>query len=367
MSLVFSLFFCSLRVLVLESHFHCTPVNPRHAPANSMDELSLRDANHSSNQGKHPCPLQSTPRFYFPPTPGACPNSPYPLGDHSATTTVPATPDINDSPWLFSYDTVRPMSFTDLLKTPLNVYGGPTESESVRLPLSLPGGATTVSGEQVTVLITPCGGGINPQEMRSVGLPMEGLHQATVGVGGTAANSARDAPTLDRLSGLSTAAGDSLQVRNTEAVERTRDSLTPDTCLSGLSTGARGPPQVHNTEAVDRTRGPLTPDPRVSGLSTGAGGPLQRKAATEQRRVKQQAIANAVAELLEEQEVRINEIAKAHSVLPEKVRLLITRETHYRKRHEESLANALVHIKAHQVNADLPCGNNPHVNTWDVE
>ncbi|KAI5984416.1 hypothetical protein EDD15DRAFT_2177263 [Pisolithus albus] len=201
--------------------------------------------------------------------------------------------------------------------------------------------------------------------MRSVGLPTEGLHQATVGVGGTAANSARDAPALDRLSGLSTAAGDSPQVRNTEAAERTRESLTPDTCLSGLSTGAGGPPQVHNTEAADRTRGPLAPDPRVSGLSTGAGGPPQvlndaswksrnpgmpvipprssekldtaqraaRKAAAEQRRVKQQAVADAVAELLEEQEVRINEIAKAHSVLPEKVRLLITGETHYRKRH----------------------------------
>ncbi|KAI6134290.1 hypothetical protein EV401DRAFT_2064047 [Pisolithus croceorrhizus] len=168
-----------------------------------MDELSSRDANPSSNQGKHPCPLQPSPRFYFPPTPGACPNSPYPLGDHSTTTTMPATPDIDDLPWLFSYDTVCPMSFTYLLKTPPNVYGGPTESESICLPqptmssatspnqsLSPPGGATTMSGEQVTVPITPCGGGINPQEMRSASLPTEGLHEATAGVGGTAANSA---------------------------------------------------------------------------------------------------------------------------------------------------------------------------------
>ncbi|KAI5991174.1 hypothetical protein EDD15DRAFT_2131600, partial [Pisolithus albus] len=81
-----------------------------------------------------------------------------------------------------------------------------------------------------------------------------------------------------------------------------------------------------------------------------------RKVAAEQRRAKQQAISDAVAELLEEQETCINEIAKAHSVLPEKVRLLITGETHYRKRREESLANTLVHIKARQVNSDLPCG-----------
>ncbi|KAI6015896.1 hypothetical protein BKA83DRAFT_4060901, partial [Pisolithus microcarpus] len=81
-----------------------------------------------------------------------------------------------------------------------------------------------------------------------------------------------------------------------------------------------------------------------------------RKVTAEQRRVSQQAVCDAVAELLEEQEMRINEIAKAHNVLPAKVKLLITGETHYRNRREESLANALVRIKAHQVNADRPSG-----------
>ncbi|KAI6006786.1 hypothetical protein EDD15DRAFT_2137876, partial [Pisolithus albus] len=81
-----------------------------------------------------------------------------------------------------------------------------------------------------------------------------------------------------------------------------------------------------------------------------------RKVAAEQRRVKQEAVSRAVAELLEEQDTRINEIAKAHCILPEKVRLLITGETHYRNRREESLANALVRIKARQVNADRPHG-----------
>ncbi|KAI6018967.1 hypothetical protein BKA83DRAFT_4057712, partial [Pisolithus microcarpus] len=81
-----------------------------------------------------------------------------------------------------------------------------------------------------------------------------------------------------------------------------------------------------------------------------------RKVAAEQRRVSQQAVCDAVAELLEEQEMRVNEIAKAHNVLPAKVKLLITGETHYRNRREESLANALVRIKARQVNADRPSG-----------
>ncbi|KAI5990755.1 hypothetical protein EDD15DRAFT_2169882 [Pisolithus albus] len=47
-----------------------------------------------------------------------------------------------------------------------------------------------------------------------------------------------------------------------------------------------------------------------------------RKVAAEQRRVKQEAISRAVAELLEEQDTRINEIAKAHCILPEKVYML---------------------------------------------
>ncbi|KAI6101304.1 hypothetical protein F5141DRAFT_1066043 [Pisolithus sp. B1] len=62
----------------------------------------------------------------------------------------------------------------------------------------------------------------------------------------------------------------------------------------------------------------------------------------------------------------INEIAKAHSILPEKVRLLITGETHYRKRHEESLVNTLVHIKAHQELQEM-VANDPDMQNLDEE
>ncbi|KAI5982469.1 hypothetical protein EDD15DRAFT_2377762 [Pisolithus albus] len=259
-----------------------------------MDGLPLQDANPSSNQGKSPCPLQPIPRFYFPPTPGARPDSPYPLGDNSATATVPVTPNINGLAWQFSDDTVRHMSFTDLLQDSIDVYGGHTELDSVRLPpptasstifpnqsLTDPGGAATVLGEQLAVPV------------------------------------ARDASTFtqDRLPGLSTAARDPLPVLNTEATEGTRDAPAPDSCLPTLSTGAGDPPQALN-DASWKSRNPGRPViPPRSSEKLDAAQRAARKAAAELRRVKQQAVTNAVAELLEEQETRINEIAKAHSVL----------------------------------------------------
>ncbi|KAI6167766.1 hypothetical protein EDD17DRAFT_1751158 [Pisolithus thermaeus] len=161
-----------------------------------------------------PQATKPTPRFYLPPTSGAQPNSPYHLGDHSATTTVPAIPNINDPPWQFSYNTAHPMSFMDLLKSSLNV-----DLESGHLPqpttnfptlptqsLLVLTGATTISRDQAAVPITPCKGGINPQEMMSVSLPMEGHHEAAVAVGGTFANPAQDVPAPDHLSVLSTTA-----------------------------------------------------------------------------------------------------------------------------------------------------------------
>ncbi|KAI5985939.1 hypothetical protein EDD15DRAFT_2175393 [Pisolithus albus] len=139
-------------------------------------------------------------------------------------------------------------------------------------------------------------------------------------------------------------------------MEGTRDAAVPDVCRSGLSAVAGDPPPALN-DASWKSWNPGKPViPPRSSEKLDAVQRAARKVAAEQRRAKQQAISDAVAELLEEQETRINEIAKAHSVLPEKVRLLITGETHYRKRREESLANALVRIKARQVNSDLPCG-----------
>ncbi|KAI6102009.1 hypothetical protein EV401DRAFT_1876248 [Pisolithus croceorrhizus] len=136
----------------------------------------------------------------------------------------------------------------------------------------------------------------------------------------------------------------------------TQNTPVPATYPHRPSTGTRGPPQVLDN-ASWRSWNPGKPviSPRSS-EKLDAAQRAARKVAAEQRQAKQQAISKAVAELLEEQETHINEIAKAHSVLPEKVKLLITGETHYRNRCEESLANALVRIKARQVNADRPSG-----------
>ncbi|KAI6021072.1 hypothetical protein EDC04DRAFT_2901507 [Pisolithus marmoratus] len=307
--------------------------------------------------------------------PGARPNSPYPIDDPSVTITVPATPDINGSAWRFSNNTGRPMLFMDLLESSLYDYGGHTELESIHLPqpttnsiiypnqsLADPGGATTMSKEQLAVPITPCEGGADSWATMRDNLPMEPLHDATVAVGRCPINPALDASTQDRLSGLSTEAGDAPQVLSTEPMTGPQDMPMPDTRLSGLSTGARDPLQVSN-DASWKFQNPGKPViPPHSSEKLDAAQRAARTAAAELRHVKQQAISDAVAELLEEQEAHINEIMKAHSILPEKVRLLITGETHYKKRHEESLANALVHIKACQVNADLPCGQKFQLN-----
>ncbi|KAI5992242.1 hypothetical protein EDD15DRAFT_2168562 [Pisolithus albus] len=193
---------------------------------------------------------------------------------------------------------------------------------------------TAVSGQQ-DLVATPCEAGLNPSENTSVDLPTvpteclpgtpavpSSSHEVTAT---TREASAQDTPIADtRPSGPSAGTGDSHHT------------------LTNASWKSQNPGQPvispHNSEKLD------------------AAQRAARKAASEQRRVKQIAVGDAIAELLEEQETRINEIAKAHCILPEKVRLLITGETHYKNRRAESLANALVRIKACQVNADRPRG-----------
>ncbi|KAI6111207.1 hypothetical protein F5141DRAFT_1063538 [Pisolithus sp. B1] len=240
---------------------------------------------------KNLCPLQLTPRFYFPPIPGAHPNPPYPLVDHSATTGLSGIADVNDPSWEFSYNVVNPSSFMDLLRSPLDVYGNPTGLEGVHLPQPTCEGGSNLQAEISAILLT---------------VPIEGE---------------------GRLEGLAATPADPL-----------------------------GPPQVLN-DASWRSWNPRKPviSPHSS-EKLDAAQRAARKVTAEQRQVKQQAVSKAVAKLLEEQETHINEIMKAHSILSEKVKLLITGETHYRNRCEESLANTLVRIKACQVNADCPSG-----------
>ncbi|KIK20518.1 hypothetical protein PISMIDRAFT_12899 [Pisolithus microcarpus 441] len=242
------------------------------------------------------------------------------------------------------------MSFMDLLGSPLVVYDHPTNVDDVHLPqppieppafpnqnLSVPKDVTAMSGQQVIVADMLCKRGINPLENASVSLPMvptEGRPEVPSEVGSMVL--------CEVAMGMGEAS--------------TPHTSVPDTRLSRPPAGAGDPPQALSNASwkIWNPGQPVIPPHGLEKLD--ATQRTARKVASEQRRVKQQAISDVVAELLEEQETRINEIAKAHSILPEKVRLLINGETHYRNKQEESLANALVCIKARQVNTDRPRG-----------
>ncbi|KIK12898.1 hypothetical protein PISMIDRAFT_18388 [Pisolithus microcarpus 441] len=313
-----------------------------------MEEFSVRGADCSSDRDKGPRPLQPTPRFYFPPIPSARPDSPYPVDGDSTITSVSDIPAVNDPSWNFTHDPACPMSFMDLLGSPLVIYDHPANVDDVHLPqppielpafpdqnLSVPKDVTAMSGQQVVVADTLCKRGINPLENVSVSLPMvptEGRPEVPSEVGSVVLH--------EVAMGMGEASAPHTSV--------------PDTHLSRPPAGARDPPQALSN-ASWKIRNPGQPViPPHGSEKLDATQRTARKVASEQRRVKQQAVSDAVAELLEEQEMRINEIAKAHSILLEKVRLLTNGETHYRNKREESLANALVCIKAHQVNADRP-------------
>ncbi|KIK13136.1 hypothetical protein PISMIDRAFT_18196 [Pisolithus microcarpus 441] len=300
-----------------------------------MEELTLRNTDFSSQQDKNPCPLQPTPRFYFPPIPGAHPDPPYPLFDHSTTSGSSGIANVNDPPWEFSYNVVHPGSFTDLLTSPLDVYGGPTGLEGIHLPQPTCEGGSNLQGETSAVVPT---------------VPIEGESHLEASTAASSANpsctaSPGDCPTVP------------LREQNANADEAgTQDTSAPAIYPCPPSIGAGGPSQTLN-DATWKSRNPGKPViPVRSSEKLDAVQRAARKVTAKQRRVSQQAVCDAVAELLEEQEMRVNEIAKAHNVLLAKVKLLITRETHYRNRREESLANALVRIKARQVNADRPSG-----------
>ncbi|KAI5999532.1 hypothetical protein EDD15DRAFT_2193598 [Pisolithus albus] len=284
---------------------------------------------------KNPCLLQPVPRFYIPPTPGCRPDPPYPLDGTSATTGVSGTPDINDPPWGFSSHSIRPTSFTDLLQSSLDdVYDSPDGLATFSLPLPttnsptipnqgvlVPGDVTAAPGQQAIGTVTPRGEGAKPRGETSVGLPTDHIPEALSVAGGVPPEPDRAVVSREEC----TNTGD----------DSTQGAALSDARMSRLPTGAgEAPHALNNASWMSRNPGHPVIPPRTSEKLDAAQRAV-RKVAAEQRRVKQEA---------------------AHCILPEKVKLLITGETHYRNRREESLANALVRIKARQVNADRPCG-----------
>ncbi|KAI6032399.1 hypothetical protein EDC04DRAFT_2898217 [Pisolithus marmoratus] len=233
----------------------------------------------------------------------------------------------------------------DLLKNSLNIYDCPPGLDNFHLPQ--PTANPPTLPDQDSLVPKDHEGGVRRGEETSIGLPMDGLPEAP--------------PRIPMNSPCTADCGHEDVVPPHEETTNAGDTSTQDTPHSDARasrppTGAGDPPQALSN-ASWRSWNPghpvITP---CSSEKLDAAQRAVRNAAAEQRRVKQQAMNDAVAELLEEQDIRINEITKAHCILPEKGKLLITGESHYQNQHEESLANTLVCVKVHQVNADCPPG-----------
>ncbi|KAG0696204.1 hypothetical protein DFH29DRAFT_1004751 [Suillus ampliporus] len=64
-----------------------------------------------------------------------------------------------------------------------------------------------------------------------------------------------------------------------------------------------------------------------------------------------------VAEYLAEQKMKIEMLARAHSITPKSINDIIGSQTNYHKSRKPQLTNALVHAKAKEMNADQPVGS----------
>ncbi|KAG1848951.1 hypothetical protein DFJ58DRAFT_662709, partial [Suillus subalutaceus] len=81
-----------------------------------------------------------------------------------------------------------------------------------------------------------------------------------------------------------------------------------------------------------------------------------RKLSAEQRKEAEDGLSSAIQRLLVDETEKINAIALEHGITQEKVKKLMGGEKHYKGNHNVQLANALIHAKAQEVNADLPRG-----------
>ncbi|KAG2135771.1 hypothetical protein DEU56DRAFT_737506 [Suillus clintonianus] len=81
-----------------------------------------------------------------------------------------------------------------------------------------------------------------------------------------------------------------------------------------------------------------------------------RKFSTAQRKETEDALTSAIQQLLADQNDKINAIALEHGVTQDKVKKLMGGEKHYKGHRNVQLANALIHVKAQEVNADRPRG-----------
>ncbi|KAG1903494.1 uncharacterized protein F5891DRAFT_946951 [Suillus fuscotomentosus] len=79
-----------------------------------------------------------------------------------------------------------------------------------------------------------------------------------------------------------------------------------------------------------------------------------RKISAQQRKEAEDALHMAIQKALSEHEEKTNHLAIEHGITVEKVKKLMGGERHYKGNQNAQLANALVHAKAQEVNADQP-------------
>ena len=75
-----------------------------------------------------------------------------------------------------------------------------------------------------------------------------------------------------------------------------------------------------------------------------------REIAHKQKKVAAKKLDDAIKAFTEEQHSRIKELARTHNVKVEKVKDLVGVYTHYKKTRKPNLWNAIVHIKALEIN-----------------
>jgi len=75
-----------------------------------------------------------------------------------------------------------------------------------------------------------------------------------------------------------------------------------------------------------------------------------RAIAREQKKANTKKLDDDIKAFLEQQQAKLDDIAKAHNVKVEKVKDLVGAYTHYKQMHKPMLHNAILHVKAMEVN-----------------
>jgi len=126
-------------------------------------------------------------------------------------------------------------------------------------------------------------------------------------------------------------------------------SVSPDTSAPGRNALDSN---NHSWAARNPTRRVLESRPAPARLNDAQK--ASRKIAHEQKKMAAKELDDAIKAFTQDQHARIEELAKAHNVKVEKVKDLVGVYTHYRKSRKLNLWNAILHVKATEMNQGMP-------------